>query len=607
MKKVKKKENVLKNNLYILKLMHKASPARIPLRFIEILLSVATNFLFNIFLIRLVINGVQTGRPFSEIVGYIIAVGAILIAYYIISNYYEEIFLPVSKKKIYKSIQREVFKKAEQVDLSCYENPEFYDKYMRAVNETSRVAENVLSGFAGLFYSVLTVFSVSLVIFLIDPIFILFAIVPIAYSFLFTKKLNRLRYDLDIEKTADWRKRDYIKRSFYLADYAKEMRLTGISNVLFGRFFDSTANLKRIIKKRGLKIAVLDYFSIVIRYVILYLAAIIYSTYKTVVRGTMMFGDCIIVINSIVDTSSAIQGVVEGYMQLHSNALAVRNLRTFLEYEPKVKDGNFEIDSVNGRHDLSLRNVSFSYTEGGKEALKNISIDIAQGEKIALVGHNGAGKTTLVKLLLRLYDPTSGEISFGGRNIKDYKLSDYRGRFAAVFQHYKVFSMSLLSNVLLKKDITDSERELAIEGMKNSGIYDKAMSLEHREDTVLTREFDMDGTVLSGGENQKVAIARVFAKPCDVVILDEPSSALDPIAEYKMYEAMMKACENKSVVYISHRLSSAVLADRVYLLENGEVVECGTHAELLKKGGKYADMWEKQSEQYKENGGKSDE
>ena len=596
----KKRENVLKNNLYILKLMHKASPARIPLRFIAILLSVGANFLFDVFLLRLVINGVQTGRPFSEIVGYIIAVGAILIAYYILNNYYEEIFLPVSKKKIYKSIQREVFKKAEQVDLSCYENPEFYDKYMRAVNETSSVAENVLSGFAGLFYSILTVFSVSLVIFLIDPIFILFTIVPIAYSFLFTKKLNRLRYDLDIEKTADWRKRDYIKRSFYLADYAKEMRLTGISNVLFGRFFDATANLKRIIKKRGLKIAVLDYFSIVIRYVILYLAAIIYSTYKTVVRGTMMFGDCIVVINSIVDTSSAIQGVIEGYMQLHSNALAVQNLRTFLEYEPKVEDGSIEIDGENGKSDLSLRNVSFSYTDGGKEVLKNINIDIAQGEKIALVGHNGAGKTTLVKLLLRLYDPTSGEISFGGRNIKDYKLSDYRGRFAAVFQHYKVFSMSLLRNVLLKKDITDSERELALEAMKNSGIYDKAMSLEHREDTVLTREFDANGTVLSGGENQKVAIARVFTKPCDVVILDEPSSALDPIAEYKMYEAMMKACENKSVVYISHRLSSAVLADRVYLLENGEIVECGTHTELLKKGGKYADMWEKQSEQYKE-------
>lgn len=603
----KKRENVLKNNLYILKLMHKASPARIPLRFIAIFLSVGADFLFNVFLLRLVINGVQTGRPFSEIVGYIIAVGAILIAYYILNNYYEEIFLPVSKKKIYKSLQREVFKKAEQVDLSCYENPEFYDKYMRAVNETSSVAENVLSGFAGLFYSILTVFSVSLVIFLIDPIFILFAIVPIAYSFLFTKKLNRLRYELDIEKTADWRKRDYIKRSFYLADYAKEMRLTGISNVLFGRFFDATATLKKIIRKRGLKIAVLDYFAIVIRYVILYLAGIIYSTYKTVVRGTMMFGDCVVVINNIVKTSSAIQGVVEGYMQLHSNALSVQNLRTFLEYEPKVKNGSIEIDKENGKSDLSLRNVSFSYTDGGKEVLKNINIDIAQGEKIALVGHNGAGKTTLVKLLLRLYDPTEGEIVFGGRNIKDYKISDYRNRFAAVFQHYKVFSMSLLSNVLLKKDITDSERELALEGMRNSGIYDKAMSLPNRDDTVLTREFDMDGTVLSGGENQKVAIARVFTKPCDVVILDEPSSALDPIAEYKMYEAMMKACENKSVVYISHRLSSAVLADRVYLLENGEVVECGTHTELLKKGGKYADMWEKQSEQYKEMGGESDE
>ncbi|MBQ3178896.1 MAG: ATP-binding cassette domain-containing protein [Clostridia bacterium] len=247
---------------------------------------------------------------------------------------------------------------------------------------------------------------------------------------------------------------------------------------------------------------------------------------------------------------------------------------------------------------ISFKNVSFSYTADGKEILKNISFEVQPGEKIALIGHNGAGKTTLVKLLLRLYDPTSGSITLDGRDIKEYKVSSYRKYFGAVFQHFKVFSMSVMENILLKGNITESEKTAALEGMKNSGVYAKVMSLDKKENTVLTKEFDENGTVFSGGENQKIAIARVFAKPCNFVIMDEPSSALDPIAEYKMYEAMMKACRDKSVIYISHRLSSAVLADRVYLMENGEIVESGTHTELLQKDGKYADMWRKQSEQY---------
>ena len=153
---------------------------------------------------------------------------------------------------------------------------------------------------------------------------------------------------------------------------------------------------------------------------------------------------------------------------------------------------------------------------------------------------------------------------------------------------------------MLKVNPTNEEKDLAIDGMKNSGIYNKVEGLPKGVDTILTREFDDQGAVLSGGEYQKIAIARVFAKPCEIVILDEPSSALDPISEYQMYESMMKACQNKAVIFISHRLSSAVLADKVYLLEDGQIEEQGTHFELLHKNGKYADMWNKQAEKYRQ-------
>lgn len=595
---MKQKSSVFQNNMYILKLIHGASPGRLPFYLVSIILDVATNILFNVYLLRLVINSIQTGRSFSEILYYIITVGVILVVYYILNNYYTEVFVPVSDKVIYRSIQKQVFAKASRVDLACYETPEFYDTYVKAVNETIHIAQTVLSSVGNMVSNILTIASISLMIFIIDPIFILLTIIPVIYSMLFGKKLNKLRYNLRMEMTEKVRKRDYIKRVFYLADYAKEMRLTNISNVLFGRFFDVIRDLKQTIKKHGFWISIIDYWAIVIQYVILFIGTIIYTTFRTVVKRNMLYGDCVVIINNIVSTASAIQGIVYGYMQFHNNSLSIQNIRVFLEYKPTIDENPDGMAVASQNNEFSLNNVSFHYGDDDKIVLHNITLTIKPNEKVALVGHNGAGKSTLVKLLMRLYDPTDGEITLNHEPIKKYNLTSYRNLFATVFQQYKVFSLSVLQNVLLKESISEQDIKQAVEGMKNSGIYDKVMSLPNTTDTILTKEFDPNGTVLSGGEYQKIAIARVFTKPCQIVILDEPSSALDPIAEYKMYEAMMKTCENKSMLYISHRLSSAVLADTVYMLENGKIAEHGSHTELLAKNGKYADMWNKQAEQY---------
>ena len=608
---MKKKEAVLQNNIYILKLISKASPGRIPFYLLVVVLEVATNFLFNVFVVRLVINNMQSGGDFGKIVRYIVIFGIVLVIYYILDNYFNEIYSPISDSIIYKNIQKQLFAKASEVDLACYENNEFYDTYMKAANETNRIAQMVLKSVGDMTNNILTIFSVSLMVFMIDPTFILFTIIPVAYWAAFGKKLNKLRYDREMEITEKTRKRDYIKRVFYLADYAKEIRLTNIANVLFGRFYDVIKELKQTIKKHGLKIAIMDYWGIVIQWVLLFIGTIVYTVYRTVVKKNMLLGDCVIVVNNIVSTAGALQGVVSGYMHFHSNALFVGNIRSFLDYRPVIceKEDGLEISGdEDNMPDISFENVNFRYGDAtdSELALKDINIAIKPGEKIALVGHNGAGKTTLVRLLMRLYDPVCGSIKLNETDIKEYRLSAYRNLFAAVFQHYKIFSMSVLQNILLHGNITKEDENKAEEGMKNSGVYDKIMSLPNKADTMLTKEFDNEGAVLSGGEYQKIAIARVFARPCQIVILDEPSSALDPVAEYKMYESMMKACENKSVIYISHRLSSAVLADRVYMLENGSIVESGTHAQLLSDNGKYADMWRKQSEQYQKGGGASD-
>ncbi|MFD2506408.1 ATP-binding cassette domain-containing protein, partial [Paenibacillus septentrionalis] len=217
-----------------------------------------------------------------------------------------------------------------------------------------------------------------------------------------------------------------------------------------------------------------------------------------------------------------------------------------------------------------------------------------------LVGHNGAGKSTLIKLMMRLYDPTEGEILLNGRNIKEFDLMSYRSLYGTVFQDFKIFSMTIAENVLMRDVETEEDRQLVINALKKSRVYDKVATLPEGIDTMLTKEFDEQGVVLSGGEFQKIAIARIFAQEAELLILDEPTSALDPIAEFEIFESMMEACKDKAVVIISHRMSSAMLADRIYYMEDGEIQESGSHMELMQLQGKYAELFLKQAEKYVE-------
>ena len=596
--KKKTKHSTLSNNLYILKQIHTASPGRILFDLSGIIITSVSNILLDVYLLKYIINGIQEGLDFKRLVGFILIITAFHIFSTAFSHYYWQKFAPVSNQKIYSHIQKALFEKSSSVELACFEDPDFYDKYVKAISEANNRTQQVLGSLGDIVYFIFNAFATSFIIFTIDPVLIVFALIPFMVSILFGKRLNKVRYNYNMEMQEKSRKRDYVKRVFYLADYAKEMRLTNINRVMFKKFYEAIKELKGVIKKHGLKVALLDYLFIAVNDIIVYLGAILYSAYKTLVSKSMLYGDCVVVINGINNVAWSLRNMADVFIQFQNHSLYIDNLRYFLEYKPAIDENREGLDPSDNCL-LTLKNVSFKYAGQEDYSLKNINFTIKQGEKIALVGHNGAGKTTLVKLLMRLYDVTEGEIQLNGRPIKEYKLKGYRNLFSVVFQDFKVFAVSVLENILLKADITKEEKNRAVSGMKDAGIYDKVVSLEKGCETVLTKEFDENGAVLSGGETQKIAISRVFARDCPIAILDEPSSALDPLAEYAMYEAMMNACRDKAVIFISHRLSSAVLADRVYLMEKGEIIESGTHRELLEKGGKYADMWSKQAEKYR--------
>ena len=393
------------------------------------------------------------------------------------------------------------------------------------------------------------------------------------------------------------RQRDYVRRTFYLNDFSKEMRLTEMWKVMYKRMHTSVAEMKEIVNKYGYKIMFFRYLFDFVFDVLVYSGTIILAAFKTLVSKNMLLGDCFVVINSITNIASSISYIGDVFFQLDENSLYVDNLRDFLEYEVKIAEDE-NAPFVPTFEKLELKNMTFGYEGQEKPALVNVSLTVNAGEKIAIVGHNGAGKTTLIKLLQRLYDPGEGEILLNGENIKSYRLSSYRNLFGTVFQDYRLFATTVAENVMLRGNLTAEDKAVVKDALKRAGISGKIESLPSGMGSNVTKEFDSEGAMFSGGEAQKISIARIFAGNQEIVIMDEPTSALDPIAEQEMYSNMFEACEGKTVIFISHRLSSATMADRVYMFENGGIIEQGTHSELLALNGKYADMWHKQADTY---------
>ena len=592
---------VLQNNRYMLGMIRRAAPAYIVIDVILDLLWSVIEFFSGSFLLKVVVDHLGEGGDPMTLTWFILGMFAIHITVFFAQQAFWQIYAPISQRKLSMAIRTALYTQMRSVELSCYENPEYYEKYVKAMNEAEDRAFNVLWALERLFGQVFSLIANALLLWSIDPILMLFALIPFGVGFI-RKKRNKIAFkeNEDIQKLA-W-KANYIQRGFYLQDYAKEMRLTGMSDKLLRDLDEATVEVERIKRKYGIRNAALDYVCRISHEVVTVLGACLYAVYATLVRGTVGVGDCIVVLNSIGSVSGYLQGLVTNLVSFHEHALYIENLRSFLDYEPKIKANPSGIVARGG--EIVVENVKYRYEGAETDTLHGVSLRIAPGEKIALVGQNGSGKSTFVKLLLHLYEPSEGSITMDGVPMNDHTLASWRGVFKPVFQDYSIFALSVAENILTRPMRKDPEgeaadRALVENALRQSGAYDRVMKMPHGMDTMLTREFDDKGEVLSGGEAQKIALSRVFASDAPVVILDEPTSALDPVAEYRLFENMMQACADRAVVFISHRLSSAVPADRVYLFEEGRVVESGTHRELMEQGGHYADMFHKQAESYR--------
>lgn len=596
----KQKAHIFKNTAFMLKCAWKSAPLSLLIIYTAYIAeNVYYSVVISVMFLQTALSIIEGNGTFKEfaIKMCIIVFGKIfidLLAY--IDMYTVRTKFEIKCESYINSL---IFKKAQEVELGCYESPEFFDNYNRATWVVERGGfKRIIEGSAWTIGSVVSIIFLVMYLVSIDPFLLFFIICPVIVIAIRTKR-NNIELEKEKEMTPFERQKDYTKRTILLKDFAKEIKTTGIFEVVKRRFDEAVNKNIKVIKKYGWRIALLETVADFFGEVIPVAGGFGYGCYRLIVLENIDIANFSVLISAITNTRNKLNQLARYFEMQQKHCLWVQNLREFLEYEPRLKGGSIEPGDFES---LEFKNVSFRYEGNEKDTLKNVSFKINKGETFAVVGHNGAGKTTLSKLIMRLYDVTEGEILYNGINIKEYDLLKYRDKFASVFQDYRIFAMTVAENVLID-EVNEDNISSARKALIQSGVYDKIKTLSEKENTLLTKEFDDSGALLSGGETQKVTIARMFAKNFELAILDEPSSALDPVAESKMYVALIDGTKGKTVFYISHRLSSATHSDKILVFSKGKLIETGTHDELMAADGEYCKMFTLQASGYREEVG----
>ena len=547
--------------------------------------------------LRYILNGLTQGKDFHEMIIFLAFVSAVIILRHAFGAYFAEYHGAQARVKVRAGMQKIIFEHAHTMDLEYYETPKFYTDFVWAATQADEKLWEMYRSWTVLVARLSEAIFVGGFMALTDKTLFIFAVIAIAARLIVSRLRVKKRYKMDLEIKPIERERDYMTRVFYLADYAKEIRLSDMHVTLFSRLRDTMNRIKSIWKKDGKVLTAYQIAGNLFSDGLLNFVMYLYLCYQTMVTRVLGFGDLAGLIAATDSFTWVMRQGIDACIEMSKQSLYVDNFREFLAYRPKIEKQSGEKPPTE-IGELTLKNVSFKYHGEKRYSLKNINITLKPYEKIAIVGYNGAGKSTLAKLLLRLYDVTEGEILLDGKNIKEFETDKYRARFGSVFQDYKVFAGTIGENVEMDF-VKDGSEERIIKSLDESGFSEKLSSLKDGINTQVTREFSEDGVNLSGGEEQKLAIARIFSRDCHYVILDEPSSALDPISEYKLNETMLHLSEKKTVIFISHRLSTTCMADRIFMLEDGEIIEEGSHDALMEMNGKYAEMFNKQAEKYR--------
>ncbi len=545
--------------------------------------------------IKFTVDSITRGTPFSVIAERLIIYFAVLLLLSLYSSIIDNYLWELLALKITSGIRHEVYEYVIKIDYKYFDNPKFYDDYSWTTDRLSDLtvqAMHIIRTFLSRLFTISTLIALTISM---NWVLLIFVVISLGVGLLISRVKNKINFKKADESQTLNRSQAYIHRLFYMKDYADEIRTTKLSEIFLKKYDENTASLINIIKKHRLKLTFSGIFYD-FQEILFTASCMIYLAYS-IIFNNLSLGSFSALITASAQLKSNLNQLLGIINEIQNVSLYTDKIKYFFQTESKIENRK-DVGIIPKQLPFSctIKDMNFKYCDSERFVLKNINLSIKPNEKIAIVGENGAGKTTLIKLLLRLYEPTSGTIDINKIPVDKYNLNLLRENIGVVFQNSKMYAASVRDNLkIFSTGIDDTD---ILKALDSVGIKDTLDNMNATLDSQMTREFDANGLVFSGGQTQLFNIARLFTKNYGLIILDEPSSALDPIKEYELNKIIMKEINNSSVIIISHRLSTVRDADCIYVMEDGGITERGDHEHLMQLKGKYFEMFNMQAENY---------
>jgi len=557
----------------------------------------ALRYVSSIYFIGKILDAVASATAIDQILPVVLAYVIILLIcelFTIFTNYYtEKVFSSLSLR-----MTTEMMAKALVLDFRCFDDPDFYDKKTRALRQADGAIQRLAGTYISLFSSVITIVSiVSLIQVLTQNIlFFLISCVSVFVSYVVLSKNNKLEYEKSVILTRARRHtNNYLAALFWSSVTLKELRMFDSGDFFIDYYSkEQESNIGKTLKYCHKTNSWLYLEALVASLASL---SVMLLVSKDIIGGLITLGSFMSIVNAVTSLTQQLNTLVANVPSLGQQSRYIDDLRAILNEECTVElpdDSQIPLSGKDG-YLIEFNNVTFTYPNCDYPTLKNLSFVIHPKEHVCLVGENGAGKTTITKLLFRLYDPQEGNILIDGKDIKSYDLVSLRKQMAVVFQDGMLYADTLKTNLTFGASYSDAEMSSALDKVQMS---EKFADNPKGFNVQLSRIFDKKGIVLSGGEEQRLFLARALLRSSKILVLDEPSNSLDPIMERDLIEDILSTTQDRSMIIVSHRLVFCRKADRILVIENGSITEEGTHEDLMSRGGLYAEMYTAQSSCY---------
>ncbi len=588
--------HVMGNIWWILKFVFKYAPMLLWDKVIRIPIAVTAAYI-DINLTRWILDSVEKGT-FSAAVRAIITI----FSFFIFTNCVQAILtiLVVPQKQIdlCTSMRKELIGKVSRIDQLNFQNSRFFDDYTLALNEVDTRSVQVLETAAAVVTSLISFSVITDTTAGISKRFAWFGVIAAVVDMVLGILQQNMYYKQTVETTPDGRKRAYVGRVTYQPEFTSDLKIyPQFKKLLIYRYEQATVSVKRIIYKYAKKIIWIDQGSqvstMIFRKILpwTFIALLLSRQEVTIPEATVLASASITI-------PSTLSKFMSQFQKLYSHSLYIEKLRKLFDFEERIERVDKSCMELRQPVDMMLDGVSFAYAQDMPAVLKQVSLGIQHGEKIAVVGFNGAGKTTLAKLMIRLFDSTEGRVLINNQPIDKYSAKSVRSNIIYLSQDFKIYGFTVAENILMHPVSGEEDVRLVNSALQLVGLYEKVSGFQNGINAFVTREFDKEGVYFSGGELQKLALARVYAGNYDFIILDEATSALDPVSEDEILKIIFDIFRDKTIVMIAHRLAAVQYVNHVYFMEKGEIKEEGTHQQLMELQGQYAKFYMTQAEKY---------